>query len=166
MARRRRKQRTHSSQNNAGNKDQSDAPRSFIIKHGNVGSSLANLVRDMRKVMEPNTATRLKVRHSNFVCKDITIQLILSKERTRNKLKDYLVMGPSLHVSHILAFTLTPVSPTLRLIRLPAGPTLTFRIERYSLVKDLLNIAKRARGVGLEYLTPPLVSLRSTFRRF
>ena len=36
-------------------------PKSFIIKHGQVGSSLTQLVRDFRKVMEPNTASRLKV---------------------------------------------------------------------------------------------------------
>ena len=36
-------------------------PKSFIIKHGQVGSSISQLVRDFRKVMEPNTATRLKV---------------------------------------------------------------------------------------------------------
>ena len=36
-------------------------PKSFIIKHGQVGSSLTQLVRDIRKVMEPNTASRLKV---------------------------------------------------------------------------------------------------------
>lgn len=37
------------------------SPKSFIIKHGQVGSSLTQLVRDVRKVMEPNTASRLKV---------------------------------------------------------------------------------------------------------
>jgi hypothetical protein len=36
-------------------------PKSFVIKHGQVGSSLTQLVRDIRKVMEPNTASRLKV---------------------------------------------------------------------------------------------------------
>lgn len=36
-------------------------PKSFIIKHGTVGYSITQLVRDMRKVMEPNTATRLRV---------------------------------------------------------------------------------------------------------
>lgn len=40
----------------------SNVPKSFIIKHGQVGSSLTQLVRDMRKVMEPHTAARLKVR--------------------------------------------------------------------------------------------------------
>lgn len=37
------------------------APRTFVVKHGPVGSSIAQLVRDVRKIMEPNTATRLGV---------------------------------------------------------------------------------------------------------
>ena len=37
-------------------------PKSFVIKHGQVGTALTTLVRDLRKVMEPNTASRLKVR--------------------------------------------------------------------------------------------------------
>ena len=57
---RRRKHRTHV-QAPATTAEGDGNPRSFIIKHGQVGSSLAQLVRDLRKVMEPNTATRLKV---------------------------------------------------------------------------------------------------------
>lgn len=58
----RRKQRTHLK----GNGGQASAgsehgPKSFIIKHGQVGPSLTQLVHDVRKVMEPNTASRLKV---------------------------------------------------------------------------------------------------------
>lgn len=37
------------------------APKTFIVKHGPVGSSIAQLVRDTRKIMEPNTASRLRV---------------------------------------------------------------------------------------------------------
>ncbi|RDB20995.1 Brix domain-containing protein C1B9.03c [Hypsizygus marmoreus] len=117
-------------------------PKSFIIKHGQVGSSLTQLVRDVRKVMEPNTASRLK-------------------ERNRNKLKDYLTMAPALQVTHLLAFTLTPIAPSLRIIRLSAGPTLSFRVERYSLMKDILNTSRRARSIGMEYLSPPLLVLAS-----
>lgn len=80
------------------------------------------------------------------------------KERTRNKLKDYIVLAPALHVTHLLAFTLTDVAPSLRIIRLPGGPTLSFRVERYSLVNDVLSSARRAKSIGLEYLSPPLVS--------
>jgi ribosome biogenesis protein SSF1/2 len=95
-----------------------------------------------------------------FLAEPLHTPPLLSKiyqERKGNKLKDYLVLAPSLGVTHLLAFTLTPVAPYLRIIRLPAGPTLSFRIERYSLVKDLLNNARRAKSVGMEYLSPPLV---------
>jgi ribosome biogenesis protein SSF1/2 len=67
-------------------------------------------------------------------------------------------MAPALHVTHLLAFTLTDVAPSLRIIRLPSGPTFSFRIERYSLVKDILRTSRRSKSVGLEYLSPPLVS--------
>ena len=38
-----------------------NTPKSFVIKHGQVGRSLTQLVHDMRKVMEPNTASKLRV---------------------------------------------------------------------------------------------------------
>jgi ribosome biogenesis protein SSF1/2 len=44
----------------------SGVPKSFVIKHGQVGASLSQLVRDIRKVMEPNTASRLRVRRYNY----------------------------------------------------------------------------------------------------
>ncbi|KAG0706331.1 Brix-domain-containing protein [Suillus ampliporus] len=140
---RRRKNRTHLKGAGAAAQTVSDgAPKSFIIKHGQVGSSLTQLVRDLRKVMEPNTASRLK-------------------ERNRNKLKDYLTMAPTLGVTHLLALTVTDVAPSLRIIRLPAGPTLSFRIERYSLMKDILKTSRSSRSMGMEYLTAPLVVLAS-----
>ncbi|KIP09559.1 hypothetical protein PHLGIDRAFT_116195 [Phlebiopsis gigantea 11061_1 CR5-6] len=118
-------------------------PKSFIIKHGQVGAALAQLVRDMRKVMEPNTASRLR-------------------ERARNKLKDFMTMAPALGVTHMLAFTLTDVAPSLRIVRLPVGPTLSFRIERYSLLKDITRTSRRAKSIGtVEYLSPPLLVLAS-----
>lgn len=60
-----RKNRTHlkgGAASGAPSADTSGVPKSFVIKHGQVGSSLSQLVRDIRKVMEPNTASRLKVR--------------------------------------------------------------------------------------------------------
>jgi hypothetical protein len=60
---RKRKARTHLKDSNVkADTASTGTPKSFIIKHGQVGSSLTQLVRDMRKVMEPNTASRLKVR--------------------------------------------------------------------------------------------------------
>ncbi|KZT11439.1 Brix-domain-containing protein [Laetiporus sulphureus 93-53] len=141
---RRRKNRTHLKGGVASNPGSAEGvPRSFVIKHGQVGTSLTQLVRDVRKVMEPNTASRLK-------------------ERTRNKLKDFFTMAPALGVTHLLAFTLTDVAPSLRIVRLSAGPTLSFRVERYSLIKDMLNSSRRARSMSsTDYLNPPLLVLAS-----
>ena len=59
---RRRKNRTHLKGGTASAPGtQEGVPKSFVIKHGQVGTSLAQLVRDVRKVMEPNTASRLRV---------------------------------------------------------------------------------------------------------
>ncbi|CCM02921.1 uncharacterized protein FIBRA_05035 [Fibroporia radiculosa] len=141
---RKRKNRTHLKGGAASNPGTEEGiPKTFVVKHGQVGSSLTQLVRDVRKVMEPNTASRLR-------------------ERARNKLKDFFTMAPALGVTHLLAFTLTDVAPSLRLVRLSAGPTLSFRIERYSLVKDILSSSRRARSIGsVEYLSPPLLVLAS-----
>lgn len=68
-------------------------------------------------------------------------------------------MAPALQVTHLLAFTLTPIAPSLRIVRLSAGPTLSFRVERYSLMKDILNASRRARSMGMEYLSAPLVRM-------
>jgi ribosome biogenesis protein SSF1/2 len=141
---RRRKTRTHLKGASVASSD--GVPKSFIIKHGQVGTSLAQLVRDVRKVMEPNTASRLR-------------------ERARNKLKDYLTLAPTLNVTHLIAFTLTPIAPSFRIVRLSAGPTLSFRIERYSLIKDVAKTSRRARSMGMEYLSPPLVRLLSSLPR-
>ncbi|KAK0448297.1 Brix domain-containing protein [Desarmillaria tabescens] len=140
---RRRKNKTHlKGVTTESASSQAGVPKSFVIKHGQVGASIAQLVRDIRKVMEPNTASRLR-------------------ERNRNKLKDYLTLAPALQVTHLLAFTLTPVAPSLRIVRLSSGPTLSFRVERYSLMKDILNTSKKARSIGMEYLSPPLLVLAS-----
>jgi len=42
------------------------APKSFVIKTGIVGRGVAQLVRDIRKVMEPNTASNLRVCRNPF----------------------------------------------------------------------------------------------------
>ncbi|KAI8998777.1 Brix domain-containing protein [Trametes punicea] len=145
---RRRKHRTHLKGGVASNPGSAEGvPKSFVIKHGQVGSSLTQLVRDVRKVMEPNTASRLR-------------------ERARNKLRDFLTMAPALGVTHLLAFTLTDVAPSLRIVRLSAGPTLSFRVERYSLLKDIINSSRRARSMStVEYLSPPLTLSLSSARR-
>ncbi|CAD6566431.1 MAG: hypothetical protein TREMPRED_002581 [Tremellales sp. Tagirdzhanova-0007] len=144
MGKRRRKNRTHL-KGPAKGETEERVPKSFVIKSGAVTKSLSQLVRDTRKLMEPNTATRLR-------------------ERPHARLRDYLAIGPSLFVTHLLAFTLTDAANVhMRVARLPQGPTLTFRASRYSLVRDLVHSSLRnvGKAPGGEYRNPPLLVLNN-----
>ena len=67
MARRRVKKRTHvgarNGAPNGGGNPLDRSPKSMVIRigAGEVGASVSQLVKDMRHVMEPGTASRLKV---------------------------------------------------------------------------------------------------------
>jgi ribosome biogenesis protein SSF1/2 len=81
------------------------------------------------------------------------------KERTRNKLRDFLTMAPALHVTHLLAFTLRDIAPSMRIVRLSNGPTLSFRVERYSLMKDIMASSRHAKHLSpIESMSAPLVT--------
>ncbi|KAI4120944.1 MAG: hypothetical protein LQ347_006999, partial [Umbilicaria vellea] len=94
MARRRVKKRTHVGANNGptnsvpANNAASRSPRSMVIRigAGEVGPSVSQLVKDVRHMMEPGTASRLK-------------------ERRSNRLRDYTTMAGPLGVSHLLLFS-------------------------------------------------------------
>ncbi|SCV67113.1 BQ2448_5759 [Microbotryum intermedium] len=149
-------------------------PKSFVVKSGIVGNSVAALTHDLRKVLEPNTASRLR-------------------ERKSNRLRDYVSMSGPLGVTHLLVFSQPSSSTTLlpstsaaftskkdaaaendrieqslvqgtttlnlRLIRLPRGPTLSFKVLRYSLASDILRMARRPRAIGREFAQAPLLIL-------
>lgn len=145
MARKRTKKRTHLGANNKEVNDAGHAsardPKSMVIRigAGEVGSSVSQLAADVRRVMEPGTASRLK-------------------ERRGNKLKDYLVMCGPLGVTHMMLFSRSEGGNTnLRVGLAPRGPTMHFRVEKYSLCKDVQRAQKHPRGGGKEFLTAPLV---------
>ena len=145
MARRRTKKKTHVGASNpevasAGHASSRD-PKSMVIRigAGEVGSSVSQLAADVRRVMEPGTASRLK-------------------ERRGNRLRDYAVMCGPLGVTHLLLFSRSEGGNTnLRVALAPRGPTMNFRVEKYSLAKDVQKAQKHPRGGGKEYVTAPLV---------
>jgi ribosome biogenesis protein SSF1/2 len=114
------------------------------IGAGEVGSSVSQLAADVRKVMEPGTASRLK-------------------ERRGNRLKDYVVMCGPLGVTHLLLFSRSEGGNTnMRVALAPRGPTLNFRVEKYSLCKDIQKIQRHPKGMGKEFLAAPLVRTKDT----
>lgn len=153
MAKRRTKKRTHagaaaknpnaksSAPINTGNASIRGDPKSMVIRigAGEVGTSISQLAADVRRVMEPGTASRLK-------------------ERRGNRLRDYTTMCGPLGVTHLLLFSRSESGNTnMRLALTPRGPTFHFRVEKYSLAKDVRKAQRRPKGGGKEYLTPPLV---------
>ncbi|KAK6065396.1 ribosome biogenesis protein ssf2 [Seiridium cupressi] len=151
MARRRTKKRTHVGASNPESKATSlghastKDPKSMVIRigAGEVGSSISQLAKDVRAVMEPGTATRLK-------------------ERRANRLRDYVTMTGPLGVTHLMLFSRSESGNTnLRVAVAPRGPTLHFRVEKYSLSKDVRKAQRHPRGGGKEFLTPPLLVMNN-----
>ncbi|KAI9783564.1 MAG: hypothetical protein M1839_003734 [Geoglossum umbratile] len=148
MARRRTKKRTHvgaRSGPSSNNATMDRSPKSMIVRMGagEVGPSVSQLVRDVRAMMEPGTAARLK-------------------ERKANKLKDYITMAGPLNVSHLLLFSRSTSGNTnLRVALTPRGPTLHFKVEKYSLCKDVTKSMKHPKGGKKEFLTPPLLVMNN-----
>jgi ribosome biogenesis protein SSF1/2 len=69
-------------------------------------------------------------------------------------------MAPALQVTHLLAFTLTDIAPSMRIVRLSNGPTLSFRVERYSLMKDIIASSRHAKSLSpIESMSAPLVRI-------
>jgi len=148
MARRRTKRRTHAGANNPatptainGHINTKGDPKSMVIRigAGEVGTSVSQLATDVRRVMEPGTASRLR-------------------ERKANRLRDYVTMCGPLGVSHLLLFSRSESGNTnLRLALTPRGPTFHFRVDKYSLAKDVQRAQRHPKGGGKEYTSPPLV---------
>lgn len=151
MARRKIKKQTHlgasngpsgTARNQNNPNSMSRTPKSMVIRvgAGEVGPSVSQLVKDVRSMMEPDTASRLK-------------------ERKANKLRDYLTMAGPLGVTHLMLFSRSEQGNTnMRLAITPRGPTLHFQVEKYSLCKDVRKALKHPKGGGKEYVTAPLVS--------
>jgi ribosome biogenesis protein SSF1/2 len=117
----------------------------MVIRIGasDVGPSVSTLVRDTRLMMEPHTASRLR-------------------ERKSNRLKDYVTMAGPLGVTQLLLFSRSDTSHTnLRIARCPRGPTIHFRINNYSLCKDVRKALRNPKSPGKEYLAPPLLVMNN-----
>jgi ribosome biogenesis protein SSF1/2 len=85
-------------------------PKSFVFKMGKAPQCVTNLVQDMRHVMLPYTADRLR-------------------EKRSNTMQDFVAVAAPLGVSHFLTFRHTENGTNMKLVRLPRGPTLSFKVS-------------------------------------
>jgi len=112
--------------------DLARAPHSFVVHRGKTGKFVQELAADFRKVMEPFTASNIKVRPKNVI-------------------KDFVHVAGLLKVSHLVMFTKTVMGPYLKIGRFPRGPTLTFRVENYTLGRDVRSSLKRQVTYAKQY---------------
>ncbi|XP_046844252.1 suppressor of SWI4 1 homolog [Xenia sp. Carnegie-2017] len=112
------------------------------MHRGEVGKSILQLEMDLRHVMEPNTALNLRVRKNNV-------------------LKDFVNIAGPLGITHFIIFSQTKIGSYVRITRLPRGPTLHFKIHKFSLAKDVVSILKRPKTYGTQYKHSPLMVLNN-----
>eukprot|EP00397_Hematodinium_sp_SG-2012_P029747 GEMP01031454.1.p1 GENE.GEMP01031454.1~~GEMP01031454.1.p1 ORF type:complete len:461 (+),score=102.61 GEMP01031454.1:36-1418(+) len=134
---RRRKTRTHQ-QEDVGEREKKYTPRSFVVKKGHVSNDTQDLIRDFRDVMSPNCAKSLR-------------------ESKNTKIRDYLAVAGPLGVTHLTMFTNTDTTTLMRVARFPHGPTLTFRVTKYSLCRDIQSIQKRPHKTQQDLHHAPLL---------
>ncbi|XP_029644080.1 suppressor of SWI4 1 homolog [Octopus sinensis] len=134
--------RAHKATQKEEDSDLKKAPHSFVIKSGNVGKYVQQLVKDVRKVMEPYTASKLKV-------------------KKWNRIKDFTTIAGYFNVTQILCFTRTDNYLNLRIIRQPRGPTLYFKVCEYSLTKDVESAMKSINRNCKQFDHQPLLVMKN-----
>src|SRR5262249_24487833 len=77
-------------------------------------------------------------------------------------LKDFLAIASSLSVSHLHVLTAPPNGTSLRILRFANGPTLTFRVESFTLREDVVALQRRPVAVDDSYYAvAPIVILNN-----
>ncbi|KAG0337711.1 hypothetical protein BG004_007513 [Podila humilis] len=142
MGKARKKNRTHAKPEEGENPNAIKVPKTFVMRSGEVGSSVMGLVSDIRRLMEPNTATKLR-------------------ERKNNRLRDFVAVAGPLGVTHFVILSRTEHGTNMRISRVPRGPTLSFQVKTYSLAKDIAAMQKSPKSPGLEFHVAPLLVLNN-----
>ena len=85
------------------------------------------LLQDTRELLYPYTALKLK-------------------ESKKNSIKDFISVAGLFGVTHMVVFSQTDKSCYLRILKNPKGPTITFKIDDYSLAKDVIKYQQNKRN--------------------
>ncbi|TDH69147.1 hypothetical protein CCR75_008175 [Bremia lactucae] len=136
----RRKTRTHVVE--GSNVEKSDTPMSFVFKMGKVPNAVSTLVQDVRHVMAPYTADKLR-------------------EKRKNSLKDFVHVGAPLGITHFIFFTHTEAGTNLKIARIPRGPTLSFKVMQYSHMGQMHLVVRRPVDATKALKSKPLVVLNN-----
>ena len=123
--------------------DDLKVPRSLVVRRGRVESEITELVADVRNLLRPYTALNFKEDASNR-------KMTLAKYAAE-------LTGP-LGITHIIGLSQNGGKIGLRACRTPIGPTLTFRVKRFALVRQVRATQRRPfDATSKSYDSPPIV---------
>lgn len=137
MPRHRKKRRTHI----PATEEQQKSPVTMVCRKGKITNSTTDLVMDLRNMLRPHTTRKMQ-------------------ESASSSLSEFATVAKKLGVSHLWVLSESATSITLRISRLPSGPTFTFRVSWYSLAGDIRKAQKHPHTVNdAELKDPPLLVL-------
>ncbi|EDV93468.1 protein Peter pan [Drosophila grimshawi] len=119
-----------------------EAPHSFIIHRGLSCPYILDLTLDFRRIMEPFTATNLR-------------------EKKINRIKDFVSLSSFFHVSHMGIFNKASTQLSFKVVRLPRGPSLTFKVHQFTLARDVISSSKKQMMDVDHFKHPPLVIMNN-----
>lgn len=157
-------------------------PHTMIFSRPGVGSLVKQLSLDVREIFEPFTASRLRVTRQNVLKDFITIAGPLNvthllyfthpnDEKREQKRARRLARASTKHLkdeNHTTEQNTTVTQGVtnessssyggvyLHMIRVPHGPSLTFRVAEYSLKRDIQTLVRRVFD-SRQYSSPPLL---------
>jgi ribosome biogenesis protein SSF1/2 len=132
--RRRRKHRTHVEEENLD-------PSVLISRRGQVGPYLKKLVQELRIVHYPNSPLKFQ-------------------ENARASLKDLISIARSNFIDHLMFITSTSTSSYLKAVKLPKGPTVTFKLNEFTLSSDVRESLKKQIKLQPDFRSPPLLVMK------
>ena len=79
------------------------------------------------------------------------------QESDKTKIQEYIKASKIFDVSHMIIFTSTSQHNYMRFIKLPEGPTVTFKIVSYCDRADVLNAQMRKKSFNTQFISPILI---------
>uniref|UniRef100_A0A7S3Q262 Brix domain-containing protein n=1 Tax=Chaetoceros debilis TaxID=122233 RepID=A0A7S3Q262_9STRA len=121
-------------------------PRSLVVRRGAVEAEVIELVQDLRHIMMPYTAM-------NFQASAKLTKLSKSLQHYSKELSG------TLGLTHIMSISQNESKLAMRLARTPAGPTLTFKIQQFSLSRNVRKVQRRPFDISAPAIAnnPPIV---------
>lgn len=117
-------------------------PKSIVARGSKVVPVVKELIKDLRKLMSPNTAANLR-------------------EKSSNRMKDYCSVAGILGVSHLVVVSQTEANVIMRIGKLSNGPTLHFHVHKFCLMRHVRASQKKPHDCASAYMSSPLVVLNN-----